>query len=296
MRYSWPATYAIYFGTLVVIVASANAPYRYHSVMGTFFTLWCGACALWCVAIWVSAAATREGRSSVAPWASGLAVAAKLIVMFTFFSDSLRRMFVQVVDGRPLRAGGESHRTGIVEGVAWSAAGAERLEPEPELGGVDWLKLAGDEHASVAAFSRLSLELLAAGAPPELVAATHRAALEEVEHAQLCFRVASLMTGRPCTAAPLPAAIAPLPPTDLARLAHESLTDGWLNEGAAARGIERLAAKTRTPWLREALERVAREEHRHAELGARIAQWCGLRFGPLAGDVTVRQRRRAARA
>jgi len=269
VRYSWPMAYAIFFGSLVVIVSDQLLPPSMHRVTATVFALWTAVCAVWCVALWVSAALSREGRSSKAPWLSGLAVACKLVAMWAWFLTQ-----VVVVKGRPLRAGGRPHRTGVQGGDDWSAGDGRVLEPEPELSGVDWVKLAGDEHASVAAFSRLSLELLAAGAPPELVAGANRAALEEVEHAQLCFRVASLLKGEACTAAPLPAAVAPLPPLDLARLERESFVDGWLNEGAAARGLERLAAKARTPWLREALEVVARDEHGHAELGARIARWC----------------------
>ena len=40
-----------------------------------------------------------------------------------------------------------------------------------------WLEAALDEHASIAAFSRFSLHLMAVGAPPDLIAAAHEAAL-----------------------------------------------------------------------------------------------------------------------
>ena len=42
-----------------------------------------------------------------------------------------------------------------------------------------WTRAAQMEHASVAAFSRFSLQLLAVGAPPSLLEDAHRAALDE---------------------------------------------------------------------------------------------------------------------
>ena len=58
-----------------------------------------------------------------------------------------------------------------------------------------WEREAAFEHASVAAFARASLSLLALGAPPDLLAATHAAAIDEVEHARLCYGLASSYGG-----------------------------------------------------------------------------------------------------
>ncbi len=54
-----------------------------------------------------------------------------------------------------------------------------------------WLKDALEEHASVAAFARFTLQLLALGAPPELVAQSQRASIDEIEHARACFALAA---------------------------------------------------------------------------------------------------------
>src|SRR5262249_9106811 len=51
------------------------------------------------------------------------------------------------------------------------------------------------EHASIAAFSRVALGLLGLGAPAELVAETHAAALDEVEHARVAFALSSAFGG-----------------------------------------------------------------------------------------------------
>jgi hypothetical protein len=47
------------------------------------------------------------------------------------------------------------------------------------------------EHASIAAFARFALQLLAVGAPPDLVHGAQIAMGDEADHARLAFRLAS---------------------------------------------------------------------------------------------------------
>jgi hypothetical protein len=54
-----------------------------------------------------------------------------------------------------------------------------------------WTQDALVEHASVAAFARTTLELMALGAPAELVAGAQAAAADEVRHARVSFALAS---------------------------------------------------------------------------------------------------------
>ena len=49
--------------------------------------------------------------------------------------------------------------------------------------------------AEIASFARTSLDLLALGAPADLVAETHRAALDEIEHARIAYALASAFSG-----------------------------------------------------------------------------------------------------
>ena len=67
-----------------------------------------------------------------------------------------------------------------------------------------WAESARGEHASVPAFSRLSLSLVALGAPAGLVEAALRAALDEIQHARLAFSLASTYAGEPVGPGPLP--------------------------------------------------------------------------------------------
>jgi hypothetical protein len=53
-----------------------------------------------------------------------------------------------------------------------------------------------DEHASVAAFSKFILGLMAIGAPPHLLQWVHRASLQEIDHARLCVMIALIAMPR----------------------------------------------------------------------------------------------------
>src|SRR5262249_48354359 len=54
-----------------------------------------------------------------------------------------------------------------------------------------WARTAQMEHASVAAFARFALELLALGAPAWAIAETNAAMADETEHARMAFSLAS---------------------------------------------------------------------------------------------------------
>jgi hypothetical protein len=152
-----------------------------------------------------------------------------------------------------------------------------------------WTERARSEHASVPAFSRLSLTLMAMGAPAQLVEAAHRAAIEEIGHARLVFGVAEAYLGAPVAPGPLgelrgaPAVTA----LSLAELAAESLIDGCLMEGVAAATAEAESACALDPVLRDALATIAREERSHAELGWAIVSWSCQQGG---AEVTRRLR------
>jgi len=134
-----------------------------------------------------------------------------------------------------------------------------------------WLEGAALEHASVAEFARLSLVLMAHGAPPELLAETHRAALDEIRHAETCFAIAGKITGKTHVAGDLEIARASTD-ASIEALARWTLRDGCLGETAAAMELDVLAAETEDEDVATALAGMARDEHRHAELAWRILE------------------------
>ena len=185
--------------------------------------------------------------------------------------------------GRPLLAGAERgpRVAALRAGGAW-LAGVDRFaglcrprDPDTvEVVRSHWLECARFEHASVAAFARVSLQLLALGAPAELLREAQRAMADEIRHAQLCFGLAAAYGGGPAReAGPLRVAGSAATRMDLEAALREAIVDGALGEGAAA--IEALegARSCQDPVVRDLLLRIAEDEQRHAVLAYRTVQW-----------------------
>jgi hypothetical protein len=133
------------------------------------------------------------------------------------------------------------------------------------------------EHASVASFGRFALELLALGAPAELVAGAHRAALDEVRHAQIAFGLASAFLGSPLGPGALACDALALR-TDLASFAQALAVEGCVGETLAALVAAARAEAATDGRVAGALASIAEDEARHAELAWRTMAWV-LRVG-----------------
>jgi len=159
--------------------------------------------------------------------------------------------------------------------TVWNTCPGGRPYGAPVIAGAAlverWLAAAQAEHASVASFARASLELLAVGAPPSLIAACHRAALDELRHTSACLAIASRLAGRELAVAPV-AALAPRG-GGVVRVAVDTYLEGCVAEtfGAlvAARALDGCTDADAT----RALRRIARDEARHAELAWQIVAW-----------------------
>lgn len=170
-------------------------------------------------------------------------------------------------------------------------ADVDALEPMArEALAAAWTEIARDEHASVGAFAELAQRLLAAGAPPSLIAQCHRAAIEEIDHAQKAFAIAAAYAGRAIGPAALELPAAPKRDASLPGLAAETLLDGCLGEGVAAALARLGSARAEDPVVAEVLETIADDERGHAELA-----WEILRFCLAAGGAPVARRLRAQR-
>lgn len=136
-----------------------------------------------------------------------------------------------------------------------------------------WLADAQVEHASVAAFARLSLQLLALGAPVELVRDAQLASLDELRHAEFFFALASQEAGSQLRPGALDVAGA-LDDLSLAALIESNLLEGCLGETRAAEHLRRRAQRVTDPELKAALLAIADDETRHAALAFRVLAWC----------------------
>lgn len=193
--------------------------------------------------------------------------------------------------GRPLRVRGRQLHPELKAGADWTEG--ER----PSTRGLDeatcraleglWLHDAQKEHASVPAFSRISWLLAAVGAPASLLAWSHRAAMEEIEHAQKCFALAAGYGGRSFTVEPMAELLLGGlndVKDPLVTLAVESLKDGCLLEDFNADIAAKCASVCEEPVTKKVLEQIAREERSHADFSWALIAWLlethGQRVGP----------------
>lgn len=174
---------------------------------------------------------------------------------------------------------GQARMAPLVHGVGWADA-STLARDMPAAARAGWLQDARLEHASVAAFARFSLELLAIGAPAGFLVDAHRAALDEIEHARLCFALAgdAVSTEPPQAPGPLSLELLPIRSAvaDIVRAAMEECCCG---ETFAALVAQRALLDCAHPEARQALERIAADEARHAELGWRFVAWAIAHFG-----------------
>ncbi|MEZ4222843.1 MAG: hypothetical protein R3B13_18015 [Polyangiaceae bacterium] len=148
-----------------------------------------------------------------------------------------------------------------------------------------WAERGQNEHASIAAFDRFSLGLLAAAAPPELLEAAHAAALDEIRHARLAFALASTYSARDIGPGPIRIDGALSEVSTLADLVTSTVVEGCIGETLSAIEIKAAIAATKEPAARVALEIIAEDEARHAELAWAFVRWATTMepsLGPLA--------------
>jgi hypothetical protein len=143
-----------------------------------------------------------------------------------------------------------------------------------------WRHDASLEHASIASFAALALDLMGLGAPADLVARAHAAALDEARHARLCYALAAAYDGDALGPAAL--AIPRRDPPAFASLVVDTFVDGCLGETIATLEAEHALAHATEPAVRAALTEIARDEAAHAELSFATLAWLVTRGGAAA--------------
>lgn len=203
------------------------------------------------------------------------------------------------ISGRPLMVEGAPRTAPGARRDDWRAAGVQ-----PSLADLDpglraalaahWGEIAAMEHASVGSFARFTLELLALGAPPALLADAQRAAADEVEHARLAYGLASHYAGRALGPGPLDLSGVVIH-SDRRAMLGALLDEACVGETLAAAELSAVAEGLGDPALRAALTAVADDELRHAALGFRTLRWM-LRDLDQAGRAELAERFEAAMA
>jgi len=177
--------------------------------------------------------------------------------------------------GRPFVVEGEARLAPVATRADWRAAiaPADAMDETTRARLANaWTQIGRMEHASVAAFARLALQLLAVGAPPDLVMAAQEAMGDETTHARLAFGLASAYAGADVGPGPL-AIDACLDGCDLEALVATTVREGCVGETVAAIEAREALAHARDPEVRAVLATIARDETRHAELAWRTIAW-----------------------
>ena len=152
-----------------------------------------------------------------------------------------------------------------------------------------WLNAAQDEHASVASFSKFSIQLLAVAAPSHLVELSHRAALQEIEHAKLCFKAAVMIQGKGSEVmgpGKFPEHSLEIS-SDLREVASSTAKEGAIGETNAAitaavrynlfQELEsREISSELASHISRSLKQIMMEEAEHAALAWRTLQWADV--------------------
>jgi hypothetical protein len=191
------------------------------------------------------------------------------------------------VIGRPFVVDGEARAAAVRPRADWKDEA-----PGPDVGALSpavrgalaayWEATAALEHASVGSFARFTLQLLALGAPSDLLLDAQRAAADEVKHARMAFALASRYSGRPLGPSALPDAGAPVP-TERLEVLSALIEEACVGETLGAAEAAMLAGTAVDPALRAAYSQIAEDERRHAELG-----WRTLRWILAEGDAAIR--------
>jgi hypothetical protein len=135
-----------------------------------------------------------------------------------------------------------------------------------------WTRAAQLEHASIAAFARFTMQLLALGAPASLVEAAAAAIADETAHAQLAFAVASGYAGRTIGPGPLSMEGA-LGVTSLRDVVIAVIGEGCLGETVSAIQATETLFYVTDPALRNVLMTIVDDETRHAQLAWQFVKW-----------------------
>jgi hypothetical protein len=201
--------------------------------------------------------------------------------------------------GRPFVVDGLARLAELTSGTGWSSA----TTTNPDLHALDiptteeervaladvWSLDALTEHASVASFAQLILELLALGAPAHLVRGAQEAMADEIRHAEHAFALASFYAGTPLAPTALDTNLHSAPNAnvrvgaaarlDLADFAARTASEACIAETIASLILHAAADAATNRVLADLLRTTAEEESRHALLGYEIVRWAIAKGG-----------------
>ncbi len=179
-------------------------------------------------------------------------------------------------EGRPLVVAEAARHATSGRAPGWSQTPPALSAVSPQVAErvvAAWVQTAHAEHASVASFSRFNLELMALGAPSELVVASTRAIADEIRHARTAFGVASCFAGHPIAPGELPIDGTMTRSNDPEAVLVAAIVEGCITETVCAMQLQHVVHDVTDPELARQLSCVVDDELRHAELSWAFVRW-----------------------
>ncbi|MEZ4404813.1 MAG: ferritin-like domain-containing protein [Kofleriaceae bacterium] len=193
------------------------------------------------------------------------------------------------LSGTPLEA--EHHRLMRRRHVElpWAASTAAGLaEPERARLAGTWTRRAAAEYLAVSTFAVLAIDLVAAGAPADVLSLCLRAGIDEVRHAELCLRMVEIYSGARILP---PAGMSSLPDEPTRPKLHQALANTMLVSCVAETYATTVLSATRDlttdPTAQAVLTSIYSDEVMHARLGWSYLRYALDRGGPAAIDAAA---------
>ncbi len=194
-------------------------------------------------------------------------------------------------EGRPFTVQGTARVAALAEDISWCADFDALSGPlDDELRqhiAAGWAAAGQDEHGSVASFARFALQLMALGAPADLIASATRAQADEITHARACFGIASAIGGRTIGPGPIDISGAMTGADDLRSVVIATIREGCIGETVAAAIAAHGASTSTVPEIAGVLSAIADDETRHAAMAWRFVKWALEQDASLAKPIAA---------
>jgi hypothetical protein len=277
----WLLFASIVFAVTLLALLGASAARIDRGTCAWLALLGFGFSALLCLLALVSSLGAAYRSAGTGTALPSIGMIALSFVMMCFGAFVALTTAIGFARGRQLRRFGRVLLPPLARSRTWLGAAlhVQNAAGAPQGLAEQWRENGRTEHASVASFARLTLDLMALGAPPALILAANQDALDEVRHTEACFALAHALDGREESPGPFPAArsahtVPRARALALPALAITSLVDGALHEGVSARVLGKLARRAENPQIIDILKQLAADEGRHAAHGWDVVEWC----------------------
>jgi len=190
------------------------------------------------------------------------------------------------ISDTPMRAEYARLMRGFHRPIPWEETHAPKLDAgmRAELARI-WGERIPTEYRSITGFSTLSFDLIAAGAPVDLVAVCHRVCIDELRHTELAVRMVEVYGGHQPE---LPREISSLPAdeslTAVAQACRSAIVLSCLGETFACTELAMLRERAVDPVVRGVLTVFLADEIVHARIG-----WAYLAHAFKTADAVTRR-------